>query len=1030
MENLQHENLCYELLYTRFQAIKPSTPKNLLLKTLCFISRGDASGSSSVISPVSEVKDSQLASSATAYEQDCRRVALFYRSQHQQLWNALLELVSLLRRKADFIFNHPTATEAPFRGTVENLEKLTTLRALLDALGDKAVALDSFAKANVDAAAELAMVADSKIASASLMTLSSEFEMMSKTEYATAAESALLGVLPLDPIILGLSDAYALLHAVEEADTNTAESSSLLSSVSSRWVAPQKFKRTTRKFWLKLSDVSFFKIQVIKHLPILVYENRRKITKIDPLDLPFTLPSVIDADSSPVSSVYLDSPSVGFPSYYSRLRREDGATAVRLRWYGERNPEDPFQQVFVEKKVHVVSGTTFTNEATSSGGGGGGGGGNSAVKSSNERREGQSESEKQRISLPQSQIPALLSGHPVAVPPTFSKDDYEFLQAVQMYILEDSHVPVLRTCYDRTAFQCDDHNKVRISMDTNLRMVRDYIPSISSTSSNFGGGDGGGGTNSFNTNLHHWCRSDADIASSASSPKDTIHFPYAVVEVKLQVNPPEWLQNLVRQKILLPVPKFSKFLHGTAMLYQLYVENVPHWFLPNSSAVGNGDDKEEEEVELPLMMMTPASWEEMIEPSAEAVSDAAAWLFPAMSSDSLSGSMNENEQKEKETRVTQVKPGLLWRWRKDRGAVAAGVRTPLINAPPSSNTTITTTLTLTTNTTSGGHGSNGDGKHSAPSTPDGASPRAELLLLPSNDTLSPLQNQVMLAPALLNTDTSSDSGIAASELTNRSIAGGLGGGLNGGGLGSRHRCLSSSPTSSASLPSLVSSSAEGVTNNHPVLVEKLEQQQQQQQRPVTQLPTPWHVFQDPTLSPVAALHQLPIADLVDTPTMAVLQNGNNEADLERGATATTTTTTKPASRKASLVHLVSSISGLGGINPSKNSNTTSSPAAEVATKTPPAVALANDDDDELTLKKDSSPPLLPSFSIISSPSSTLSGRNRGNGTFFSPSSTLNPPRAMVRTRVEPKTFFANERTFLQWLQISVLVMFLGLNLLK
>lgn len=39
-------------------------------------------------------------------------------------------------------------------------------------------------------------------------------------------------------------------------------------------------------------------------------------------------------------------------------------------------------------------------------------------------------------------------------------------------------------------------------------------------------------------------------------------------------------------------------------------------------------------------------------------------------------------------------------------------------------------------------------------------------------------------------------------------------------------------------------------------------------------------------------------------------------------------------------------------------------------------------------------------------------------------------QAMVRTRVEPKTFFANERTFLAWLQISVLVMFLGLSLLR
>lgn len=36
---------------------------------------------------------------------------------------------------------------------------------------------------------------------------------------------------------------------------------------------------------------------------------------------------------------------------------------------------------------------------------------------------------------------------------------------------------------------------------------------------------------------------------------------------------------------------------------------------------------------------------------------------------------------------------------------------------------------------------------------------------------------------------------------------------------------------------------------------------------------------------------------------------------------------------------------------------------------------------------------------------------------------------MVRSRVEPKTFFANERTFLSWLNISVLIMLTGLTLL-
>ena len=32
--------------------------------------------------------------------------------------------------------------------------------------------------------------------------------------------------------------------------------------------------------------------------------------------------------------------------------------------------------------------------------------------------------------------------------------------------------------------------------------------------------------------------------------------------------------------VLLPVPKFSKFLHGAAVLFQARCHNVPYWFLP------------------------------------------------------------------------------------------------------------------------------------------------------------------------------------------------------------------------------------------------------------------------------------------------------------------------------------------------------------------------------------------------------------------------------------------------------------------
>lgn len=43
--------------------------------------------------------------------------------------------------------------------------------------------------------------------------------------------------------------------------------------------------------------------------------------------------------------------------------------------------------------------------------------------------------------------------------------------------------------------------------------------------------------------------------------------------------------------------------------------------------------------------------------------------------------------------------------------------------------------------------------------------------------------------------------------------------------------------------------------------------------------------------------------------------------------------------------------------------------------------------------------------------------------------TTTQAKLQVRTRVEPKTFFANERTFLTWLSTSALILFMSLNLL-
>ena len=74
------------------------------------------------------------------------------------------------------------------------------------------------------------------------------------------------------------------------------------------------------------------------------------------------------------------------------------------------------------------------------------------------------------------------------------------------------------------------------------------------------------------------------------------HFPHAVLELKLQLasdgvstpEPPASVSELLTSGCLIDAPKFSKFVHGTAMLYQHTpvidghppVRELPYWWAP------------------------------------------------------------------------------------------------------------------------------------------------------------------------------------------------------------------------------------------------------------------------------------------------------------------------------------------------------------------------------------------------------------------------------------------------------------------
>lgn len=145
-------------------------------------------------------------------------------------------------------------------------------------------------------------------------------------------------------------------------------------------------------------------------------------------------------------------------------------------------------------------------------------------------------------------------------------DNFEQLaKEVQYRVITRKLVPVTRSFYNRTAFQLPGDARVRISLDTELTMTReDNLDGVQRCGKN-------------------WRRMDIGIDWPFSQlPKaDKELFPYAVLEVKLQTqqgqDPPQWIRDLTASHLVEAVPKYSKFIHGTASLLPDRIDLLPFW---------------------------------------------------------------------------------------------------------------------------------------------------------------------------------------------------------------------------------------------------------------------------------------------------------------------------------------------------------------------------------------------------------------------------------------------------------------------
>ncbi|KAI7831596.1 VTC domain-containing protein [Gamsiella multidivaricata] len=286
------------------------------------------------------------------------------------------------------------------------------------------------------------------------------------------------------------------------------------------------FVRDTTKYWVHPDNITEVKLVIMKHLPVLVFNTKKEYEEND----------------SAISSVYVDNES--FECYQGRLEKTDMAQAIRIRWYGPTPTDNG--QCFLERKVHREK---WTGE----------------------------QSVKERFPIKTKYINPYLTGD-YTMDVKFAKlrargqksvKDVELMQKlaneVQTSIVGKSMRPTIRAFYRRTAFQLHNDARVRISLDTELALIRE---------------DDFGGRARAGTN---WKRDDIGIdwPFKQLPAEDITRFPYAVLEVKLQTHhgqePPAWIVELINSHLVESCPRFSKYIHGVATLLEDKIQILPFW---------------------------------------------------------------------------------------------------------------------------------------------------------------------------------------------------------------------------------------------------------------------------------------------------------------------------------------------------------------------------------------------------------------------------------------------------------------------
>ncbi|EFY93540.1 SPX domain protein [Metarhizium acridum CQMa 102] len=286
----------------------------------------------------------------------------------------------------------------------------------------------------------------------------------------------------------------------------------------------------THKVWVHPDNLLEVKTLILRRLPALVYSDQAS--------------KEVDGNDSPaITSLYFDNKK--FELYSDKVDRQSETTSsLRLRWYGQLNTRP---EIFVEQKAADASGNSEEHKFT--------------IKDKYVKPfiDGEYAMEKavqkmERQGQPEEKIESYKA--------TVAK--------IQDFVKERRLSPVLRANYARTAFQKPLDDRVRISIDTNLAFIReDTLDSERPC-----------------RDPKDWHRADIDNSSMTYpfrniNQSEVSKFPFAVLDIKLKEDSnrkrPAWIEDLMASHLVHPAPRFSKFVHGVASLFEDHVNNLPFW---------------------------------------------------------------------------------------------------------------------------------------------------------------------------------------------------------------------------------------------------------------------------------------------------------------------------------------------------------------------------------------------------------------------------------------------------------------------